>query len=61
MFNFYPNFSLVYKYSCKLTHKNARFNFFCQYMLLLTKVKQAFKLLKDKKVIAVTLLAVISL
>ena len=33
---------------------------FCQYMLPLTKVKQVFKLMKDKKR-GVTFLAVISL
>ena len=41
--------------------KNTQFNLFCQYMLLLTKVKQVFKLIKDKKEIGATLLAVISL
>ena len=40
--------------------KNAQFNLFCQYILLLNKVKQVFKL-KDKKEIGNTVLAVISL
>ena len=41
--------------------KNPHFNLFCQYILLLTKVKQVFKLIKDKKEIGDALLAVISL
>ena len=53
--------SSLYKYSCKTWIKNAHFNPFCQYMLLLTKIKQVFKLTKDKKEIGVTFLAVIPL
>ena len=45
-------FSLIfplYKYFANTCIKNAQFNLFCQYMLLLTKVKQFSNLLKIKK------------
>ena len=45
-------FFSLYNYFCKQVIKNAHFNPFCQYMLLLPKVKQVFKLMKDKKEIA---------
>ena len=41
--------------------KNAQFKLFYQYLLLLTKVKFFFKLIKHRKQIGVTILAVISL
>ena len=47
-------------YFCKRMHQECQFNLFCQYMLLLTKVK-VFKLTKHKQELDGTPLAGISL
>ena len=54
MFNFLAKGFLYINIFANTWIKNAHFNPFCQYMFLLTKVKQAFKLMRHKKEIGVT-------
>ena len=54
MFNFLAKCFLYINIFANTWIKNAHFNPFCQYMFLLTKVKQAFKLMRHKKEIGVT-------